>query len=391
MRARLALAAIVALAVTLVACAPDAAPSGSPTGTASPTVSPTPTPTPTIDPIAQLSLAQRVGQLFMVGTGLTGADPVTLAAITDRHAGSIFLHGRSAAGTAATAALVQRFTALVSAETTGGVPLWVATDQEGGDVQVLTGPGFDPIPSALRQGGLPTPDLQTDAARWGAQLTAAGVNMNLAPVADIVTSAAAAHANPPIGALDREYGFDEATVARQAGAFASGMRAAGIQPTFKHFPGLGRVAANTDFHANVVDTVIGPDSPDVDVYRTLLMGGPAVVMTSTAIYQRIDPSAPASFSPKVVTGLLRGTLGYRGVVITDDLSAAAAVRAWPPAQRAVLAIDAGVDVVLVASDPQAFAPMYDAVLAKAQADPVFAAKVTDAARRVVVAKASLGG
>jgi beta-N-acetylhexosaminidase len=214
--------------------------------------------------------------------------------------------------------------------------------------------------------------------------------MNLAPVADIVTSAEAGPQNPPIGALNREYGFDQATVADKAGAFAAGMRASGIMPTLKHFPGLGRATQNTDTRSGVVDDVVGADSADVAVYRDLLAAGPAVVMMSTAVYARIDPGAPAAFSPTVVTGLLREQLGFDGVVTTDDLSAAAQIRDWTPADRALLSIEAGVDLVLVSADPTVFPEMYAAVLSRAQTDDAFAAKVDAAARRVVEAKASIG-
>ncbi|MFG6402698.1 glycoside hydrolase family 3 N-terminal domain-containing protein [Microbacterium sp. P04] len=381
-RASALLAAVALLA--LAACAPEpAAPTAAPTPTAT-TARSTPTPTPTtVDPIADLSLEQRVGQLFMVGTSVAAPDPVTLAAVSDQHVGGVFLHGRSSAGVDAAAAFVGAFSAV---HDPADPPLWVATDQEGGDVQVLSGPGFDDMPTALTQARSDAATVQADATRWGAQLRAAGVTMNLAPVADIVTSPEVGAQNPPIGALNREYGFDEATVASRAGAFAAGMRASGVLPTFKHFPGLARVSQNTDTTAGVVDDVVGADSPDVAVYRTLLAQGPAVVMMSTAIYARIDANAPAAFSPAVVTGLLRGQLGYTGVVTTDDLSAADQVAAWSPADRATLSIAAGVDLVLVSADPSLFPEMYQAVLARAQSDPAFAAQVDAAARRVVQAK-----
>lgn len=382
--------ALACIGVAAAACAPDRpSASGSPSpGSATPTASPTPTPTPTVDPIAALTLEQRVGQLFMVGTSVRGADPATLSAIADRHAGSIFLHGRSQAGVDATASLVRSFTSLVSPATTGDEPLWVATDQEGGQVQVLQGPGFDRIPSALAQGAMPPDQLASQARTWGGQLGMAGVNMNLAPVADIVTSPATAHSNAPIGALQREYGFDESTVETHAGAFADGMRAAGVVPTFKHFPGLGRVTGNTDFDAGIVDDTVDASAPDVDAFRRLTAGpGVSTVMLSTAIYTKIDPSAPAVFSRAVVTDLLRDRMGFDGVIMTDDVSATAQVKAWSPADRAVLSIQAGVDVVLVSADPSVYAQMYDAVLAKAEADPGFAKQVDDAARRVVEAKA----
>ncbi len=383
---------MVAALLLLSACAPGPAASRAPSGTAAstpaeasaPSVTPTPTP---VDPIAGLSLAQRVGQLFMVGTPRDSADAGTLAAVADRHVGGVFLHSSPRASAAQTAAVVARFTGLVSQGTTGDVPLWIATDQEGGDVQVLYGPGFDPIPSALMQGVMAPATLQKDAATWASQLRSAGVDLNLAPVADIVTSPAVARQNKPIGLLNRQYGYDEKTVAAGAGAFAAGMREEGVMPTFKHFPGLGRTNTNTDF-APAVDTVITASSPDVEVYRSLLAQGPALVMLSTAVYEKIDPAAPAAFSSKIVTGLLRGQLGFDGVVITDDLSAAAAVSRFTPADRAIDAIEAGCDIVLVSSGPALLPEMYDAVLAKAQSDPAFAAQVDAAARRVVVAKQS---
>ena len=365
--------------VLLSACAPTAVPTTIPTSTSA---VPSPSPTPTIDPIAGLTLRQRVGQLFMVGTGTGRADPGTRAAVSDRDVGGVFLHSGTRSSVAATASIVDRFTALVPP---GGVPLWVATDQEGGEVQVLSGPGFAAIPAAREQGTLDPATLRADAADWGGELIDAGVDVNLAPVADIVTSAETAGQNKPIGALHRQYGYDRQSVAAGAGAFADGMRQAGVMPTFKHFPGLGRTPSNTDF-GPAFDTVVDADSPDVQVYRDLLGSGPALVMVSTAVYKKLDAHAPAAFSTAIVTGLLRERLGFDGVVITDDLSAAASVEGVSPANRAVEAIEAGCDIVLVSSGPALLPEMYDAVLAKASSDPSFARRVDAAARRVVAAK-----
>lgn len=372
-------------ALTLTACAPTPAATPSPSATASPTPTPTPSPTPTPDPLAGMSLDDRVGQLFMVGTSVDGADATTLSAVADDHVGGIFLHGRSGAGTQAIAGLVGRFTGAVG---TGRPDLWVATDQEGGTVQVLSGPGFDDIPSAREQSAQPDAALRASAAAWGDQLAQAGVTMNLAPVADIVTSPETAQSNPPIGELAREYGYDGATVAAKAGAFAAGMRDSGVLPTFKHFPGLGHVGDNTDYSTGVTDEVVTPDGPDVGVYATVLPQGPAVVMLSTADYANIDPGVPAAFSPKVV-GVLRDIVGFDGVVTCDDLSAADQVGGYSPADRATLAVDAGVDLLLVSADPSVYPEMRDAVRARAQSDSAFAAKVDAAATRILAQKASM--
>ena len=330
-----------------------------------------------------LTLEQRVGQLFMVGSSAKVAEPATVAAVRDRFVGSVFLSGRSSAGVAATATVV----AALTAENPGGIPLFVATDQEGGQVQVLSGPGFSDIPTARTQGKMDPAALAAVSQVWGAELAAAGVNVNLAPVGDIVTGPNSN--NQPIAHFRREYGYDAATVSAHAGAFVQGMTAAGVSSTLKHFPGLGYVTGNTDTVATVVDTVTQADGATVQTFGALIDAGAPVVMMSSAVYALIDPTAPAVFSP-IVVGLLRTSLGFVGVIITDDLSGASAVEAWTPGDRAVLAIQAGVDIVLVVHSPAMLAEMIDAVVAKAATDPAFAALVDAAARRVLLQKIVVG-
>lgn len=375
-------AALVGVLALAVGCAPEPAPADPTTSAPSPTATAPPTPTASPDPAAALGLEGCVGQVLMVGTPVDTVSPDAAAAIRDRGVGGLFLHGRSSSGVEATAALVAQFRDLAI---DGSPKLWVATDQEGGEVQVLSGHGFDEIPYAIRQADLGPDALRTAATAWGGQLAAAGIDVNLAPVADIVTSAETRLNNPPIGALGRQYGYDEQAVAAGAGAFADGMRASGVLPTFKHFPGLGRVDANTDYTAEVLDSVVSADSPDVDVYRELTASGPSLVMVGTARYQHIDPEHPAAFSPAVLD-LLRDRVGFDGVVITDDLSAAAAAEIVAPGDRAVEALSAGVDIVLASADPTVLPAMYDAVLARAQSDPAFAARVDESCGRVLEAK-----
>ncbi|ACZ29151.1 Beta-N-acetylhexosaminidase [Xylanimonas cellulosilytica DSM 15894] len=367
---------------------PTAPPAPSPSPSSSPTTTPAPSPTPSeADPIAGWTLEQKVGRLLMVGRPLDGDSDLTARLVAERHVGGVFLHGRSHEPVEQVRAIVDPLRTLATDPpgllvATDPPGLLVATDQEGGRVQVLQGPGFDAMPSAVEQLGLP--DLRAQAAGWGAQLAAAGVDVNLGPVADLVPADIGA-ANPPIGAFDRNYGSTAAEVVAGAGAFAAGMQDAGVVPTLKHFPGLGRVTANTDTSADVVDAVTTADDASVGVFRDVLAASSAEprpwVMMSTAVYGLIDPERPAAFSPTVV-GLLRDRLGFDGVVITDDVSAAAQVQAWSPGDRAVLAIDAGVDVVLASADPTVADEMLDALLARAESDPAFATKVDDAARRL---------
>lgn len=329
-----------------------------------------------------MSEAERVGQLFMVGASSTGPDPAALGAINDYHVGSVILTGTSYAGVSATAAV----SAGLQRAASGGVRLLVAADQEGGQVQRLRGPGFDTIPTAVQQGGLPAPTLRVDARRWGGQLRAAGINVNLAPVMDTVPSPGT---NPPIGQLDREYGTDPATVARQGTAFAQGLADAGIDATLKHFPGLGRVTGNTDTTAGVTDSTTTATDAYLTPFAAGIASGAPFVMLSTAYYSRIDPANPAAFSPAIVTGLLRARLHYRGVVVSDDVGVAEQVASISPAQRAVRFLAAGGDIVLTVV-PGQIPEMTTAVLARARSDAAFRAQVDAAVLRVLTAKQARG-
>jgi beta-glucosidase-like glycosyl hydrolase len=332
--------------------------------------------------------AQRIGQLFMVGTPATGLASQTVTDIQTYHVGNVILTGRSSAGVAATAAVSAAAQAKANGPATAGVPLFISTDQEGGQVQVLSGTGFSTIPSGLTQGGYAPSTLRADARTWGTQLKSAGVNVNLAPVLDTVPSAAFAPQNKPIGYYQREYGFDPSTVSTEGNSFAQGMADAGIAATVKHFPGLGRVTANTDTSSGVTDTQTTRYDSYVQPYADAVNQGVPIVMVSLAYYSKIDPNNPAAFSSTVINGMIRGDLGFTGVVMSDSLGATQ-VSPWAPADRALNFFNAGGDLALM-NDPSLLPAMYNAVLAKANSDATFKSKVDASAMRVLTAKQNRG-
>ena len=332
-----------------------------------------------------MTLDQRVGQLFMVGGPATGVGAATRTAVTRYHVGNLMLTGRSTAGVTATTQVVTA----VRARATAGVPLLVATDQEGGAVQVLRGEGFSRIPSARTQGRWTPAQLRARSGQWGRQLRAAGVDLNLAPVADTVPSRAAARTNAPVGRFGRELGLRPDDVAEHAIAFTQGMADAGVATTAKHFPGLGRVVGNPDVTSGVTDRTTTREDAYLEPFARAVEAGVPFVMMSTAYYSRIDPGRPAAFSPVVIGELLRGDLGFTGVVISDDLGGARQVAAWSPGQRALRFIGAGGDLVLTV-DPTVLPAMYRAVLARARTDAAFRAQVDASARRVLRAKQAQG-
>jgi beta-N-acetylhexosaminidase len=326
---------------------------------------------------------QRVGQLLMVDCPTSGVSAATSAAIAQYDVGSVILDGTSYAGVAAIRSVTDQLQSIAGRH----VGLLVATDQEGGLVQRLRGAGFTSIVSAVQQGTIPRATLQGYAQGWGEQLRRAGVDVNLAPVLDTVP--AGFGSNPPIGDLDREFGHTPAVVTAHGLAVARGMAAAGVAATVKHFPGLGRVRGNTDTTAGVTDSVTTRDDPYLAPFRAAVQAGVPFVMMSTAIYSLIDPGTPAAFSSTIVTGMLRGDLGFHGLVISDDLGAAKQVSGYPVGQRAVDFVNAGGDVVLTV-DASVVSQMTGALLSRANSDAAFRAKVDAAALLVLQEKQRLG-
>jgi len=334
--------------------------------------------------IATMSLDERAGQLIMAPM-FAGGNPADLSAlISTRHVGSVVLIGNWNNGTAAAKTAAD---ALQSYAPSGN-QLIVSTDQEGGQVQHLKGSGFDTMPSAVAQGQMSADTLRSSAKTWGGQLKQAGINVDLAPV--LGTVQVKRSSNAPIGALNRDFGLDSNGNAQHGIAFVEGMRDAGVGATVKHYPGLGAVTGNTDFTTEgILDTTTTLDDEEIGAFNTTIkQAKPAMVMMSLATYQRIDSSAPAAFSSKIIDGMLRGSVGYDGVVISDSLSAAA-VSGIATKDLGVRLVDAGGDLACI-GDTSYVTPILDGIIARAQSDPAFAKKVTASATRVMTLKYQMG-
>lgn len=330
-------------------------------------------------------MSEQIGQLLMVAISSGGLSASHARTLADAHAGSVILLGNSTAGAPAIRRLVRRLRS--AADVPDGTGLLLAVDQEGGQVQRLRGAGFDSMPSARRQAQLSTTRLRRDAAHWGRQLRRAGVDANLAPVADVVP-ASLVNLNRPIGVLHRGYGSDPTVVAAKTSAFVEGMQSAHIATAVKHFPGLGRVRGNTDFQAHVVDNVTTRGDATLKGFRASVRAGVDMVMVSSAYYPKIDGANRAAFSRTVIDQLLREDLHFTGVVISDDL-AARAMRDLSPGRRMVTFLRAGGDLAII-GQPRLVPAMVRAVKAEARSNATFAASLTDKTARVLQLKARRG-
>jgi len=282
-------------------------------------------------------LAHRLGALFMVGfEGLAPSAEVTRF-IRQNGIGGVILFSRNIEGPAQCADLTARLRALLP-----DAPLLMGIDQEGGRVARLSSP-FTVFPPAREFG-------QRDQTEWtyrcaqacARELAAVGINLNFAPVLDVDTNPA----NPVIG--DRAFGATPAQVIRHALQVISGLQDSGVAACGKHFPGHGDTA--TDSHKALPYVDHAParlDAIELPPFIAAAQAGVAAIMTAHVLYRQWDDQWPASLSEKIVAGLLRGRLGFDGVVMTDDLEMRGVTDGFSVAEAAVRALEVGSDMVLV--------------------------------------------
>jgi beta-N-acetylhexosaminidase len=387
---------VVALLVVGSACGSGAAPATSSEATTSaalPPSSQSPSPSQVSRSCAgqafvSMTESQRIGQLFILGLAADRLGASEIGAIRNQHIGSVWFTDTTYQGVQAVRSVALAVQRQATASATDGVRFFVAANQEGGVIQALQGPGFARIPSALEQGLLDPSTLTRDATVWGRQLVAAGINLDFAPVMDVVPPGYAAK-NEPIGVLDREFGHDASVVGKHGAAFIRGMEAAGIATTAKHFPGLGRVQGNTDFSSDVVDPVTTANDPSLGSFRQAIAAGAPFVMVSLATYPRIDPRRLAVFSPVVMRRMLRKELGFKGVIMSDEIGSTVAVSDISPAYRAIAFLTAGGDMI-VSKTVGPTIQMDEAIASRAAASPAFQRRVNDAALLVLEAKDASG-
>jgi beta-N-acetylhexosaminidase len=256
--------------------------------------------------------------------------------------------------------------------------LLVMVDQEGGPVRRIPG---GPARAAADVDS--AAQARDDGRTAASVLRGAGVNMDLAPVSDV------ARAGAELERERRSYGRSAQTVSARATAFAAGLRAGGVRATAKHFPGFGAAKLNTDdAPVRIGASLATLRAVDERPFGALIGGGIDAVMVSTAVYPALD-ARPAAFSPRWVTTELRTRMGYRGVAMTDDLGTPAVRASGSIAQRAVLAVRAGIDLPLFSSSYRASAQAAEGLLAAARRGDLSRAALTAQARRVLALRAKL--
>jgi beta-N-acetylhexosaminidase len=294
-------------------------------------------------PLAPASAAPTVRQLIgqKLVVSMDGTTP-TASLLSRAHEGKIagvIIHGTnftSAANLRAITARLQR-----AAVNGGQPPLLIAVDQEGGPVKTIS--WIPPTISPRRMGELGSNDVaRRQGRRTGAALLDLGVNLDLAPVADVPASTSSF-----MYLQRRTWSFGAARTSRLANAFALGLADGGALASMKHFPGLGFARLNTDTQVVHITATKSQLSPGLKPNRAAVTNGVPLVMLSNAVYDAYDRAYAAGWSRTIGTTLLRGQLGFGGVTITDSLDGAAQARGITVDPLAVRAARAGTDMLLL--------------------------------------------
>jgi beta-N-acetylhexosaminidase len=331
-----------------------------------------------------MTLEQQIGQLLMVGFSGVNAPPEVLDLIRSGHVGNICLFSRNIRTPRQSLRLTS---SLQTAARDAGhpLPLLIATDQENGIVR-RTGAHTAIFPGNMALGAIGSEETVEQISRAsGEELRALGILLNLAPVVDVANNPD----NPVIGV--RSFGADPALVARLGAATVRGLRAAGVVATLKHFPGHGDTA--TDSHRGLPVVPFDLDrleALELRPFRQGIAAGAEAVMTAHVALPAITHSqVPATLSAEVLRGLLRGRLGFEGIIITDCLEMNAISKTVGIGGGAVQAVQAGADIVLVSHRADRQRAALEAIRAAVAAGEIAPETIRQAAERVLRLKQRL--
>ena len=332
--------------------------------------------------LSKLSLRQKVGQLFVFGFSGKSFNYSLKRRLKRLQPGSIIIFKRNIKNLQQIASLNSKIHHY--SQQTSGLPALIMVDQEGGSVtRIKTRPN---PPSAMAIGELNNTKLSQDYGYMTGQiLSLLHFNMNLAPVTDLSSPGE----NSFIG--NRSFGSDPQGSARLAQAYGKGLLYAGILPTFKHFPGHGGVSDSHKSTPQSAKTFKDLNATDLIPYKEISKSNaPSAIMVAHVAFPKIDPSRmPATFSKKLIQGILKDHLKYQGLILTDDLEMYGAEHVGSVGERAVKAIQAGSDLIMVAWSWKNQKLAYDAVYKAVQQGLISTERIDQSLKKIITTKLKL--
>lgn len=323
-----------------------------------------------------MTLREAIGQLFILGFDGQKPSEALASVVREFSPGGLILFGRNLGSPEEIAALTN---ALQAASPT---PLFVAIDQEGGKVARLR-PPFTQWPAASVLGAVGSTELTYGMARAIArELIAVGINMNMAPVLDVLTNPA----NPVMAG--RSYGSDPHVVAQHGIAFCEGLRSEGVLAVGKHFPGHGDTIVDSHLALPVVPHNLDRLSAvELVPFATAIRAGIPALMTAHLLLPALDSELPATLSRPILTDLLREDLGFGNLVISDDLLMQGIADSTPPGEAGVRFLEAGGDLMLICDDEVAQRQALRVVTEAVETGRLSEARVRVSCNRIADAKA----
>lgn len=340
-----------------------------------------------------MTLEDKVGQMLVYGwsdgqkADSTRLNAHAAALVDDLRVGGVVLMGRNISPPEQLCEVIGNMQARAQAAQMPS--LFVATDQEGGRVQRLAPPAYTARPAAqtLAQSG-EADTVRQAAADIGRELASLGINWDFAPVLDVNNNPQ----NPVIGT--RSYGSDPDLVAQMGVGAVQGLQSdACIMACGKHFPGHGDTDTDSHFALpRIPHSRARLDAVEFAPFRAAIAAKAASIMTAHILFPAFDSDLPATLSPAILTGLLREELGYDGLVITDDLEMKGVAARWGASEAAVLAVEAGADMLLCCHTRTTQYAIRDALMHAVQNGRVSGARLDISLGRITRAKAQwLGG
>ena len=330
--------------------------------------------------ITEMTIEEKVGQLIMVGFDGTQANEAIETQIRQRFVGGVVLFSRNIQSPRQTAELTNQLQRLAEA-TTRQIPLFIGIDQEGGWVIRLR-EGATVLPGNMALGATDSTELAERAGEITAvELAAVGVNLNFAPVMDV-------NNNPQNPVIDRRsFGESPELVSRLGVAYIHGLQGNSVLATAKHFPGHGDTTVDSHFDLPTVNHDRERiHALELQPFRAAIDADVAAIMTAHIVYPAFDADRPATLSPAILTDLLRNELGFDGLLITDDMEMEAIDDHYRSGEAAVMAVEAGADIVMVLWSPTKQLEVFDALLSAVKSGRISQARLDQSAERILKSK-----
>ena len=324
--------------------------------------------------ISRMTLEEKIGQMFMVALPDTKLSPKSTKWLRDRRIGGVGIHGGNVVSAGQVRALVRDLQK--SGRRTSDPPLFIATDQEGGEATRFK----------FLQEKTPQKEIQDEdsafriAERRGKELKDLGINMIFSPVLDISE-------DEQDFIFERTFPGGAVNVSQLGIATVYGYQASGVIPVIKHFPGHGGTSIDSHQMLPEIPVVSEKEWQErIMPFFSAMASGADVLMTSHIRFLHLDPQFPATLSRAILIDFLRRKLDFGGVVITDELGMGAIMNSYSLEDAAVLAINAGADIILLFNNLEAEGKVYDAVRRAVKDGRILVSRINESVERILLLK-----